>query len=74
MITTNNNSKSKDSTPDGNRRAGGFSASQMSPMVMNRKYKPFEETRFEAQIFATEEKSLMSNSRFPEGQLLIDHH
>lgn len=41
-------------------------------MVMNRKYKPFEEARFEAQIFATEEKSLMNNSRFPEGQLLMD--
>lgn len=38
---------------------------------MNRKYKPFEESRFEAQIFATEEKSMINNSRFPDAQLLL---
>jgi hypothetical protein len=41
----------------------------MSPMVMNRKYKPFEESsRFEGghHTCATEEKSLHNFSRFNE--------
>lgn len=42
----------------------------MSPVMINHKYKPFEDNSiYENQIFATEEKSIHNFSRFNETSL-----